>query len=138
MGTPLPPTETGDPCTVCWGPGKPFGDRNTPKVIQLRLTSMLPGEFYTQEFEQFLLTTHYLEQFGEPCHYRIESNGFRFDLLFEMSFTFVLIVHLPTAHGVFTNTSAPVCSTDIENLFTSGIGLIMYGGFANLTWEVED
>jgi len=137
MGTPLPPNEPGNPCTNCFGFGKAFGELVTPKVIQLRLTSLLPGEFYDQDFEQFLLTTHYLEQYTSPCHYRIESNDFRFDLLWYTIQTVVQILHLPTYRQVFDNTSALGCSTDIENLLVNPTGVITYGGFANITWDRE-
>jgi len=137
MGTPLEPNEPGASCGNCWGIGKDFGDEPTPQVIQLRLTSLLPGDYWDEEFEQFLLTTHYLEQTASPCHYQIESSGFRFVVIFLSSQTVVQVVHLPTARQVFDNTIAPKCALDIANNLTTGVGVIMYNGFANVTWDKE-
>lgn len=137
MGTPLPPNEPGDPCTVCWGPGKEFGSGPTPKVIQLRLTRLLPGEHYTEASEQFLLTTHHLEQLYAPCYYTIDARGFRLDVLFWLGSTHVLVSHVDEGWGVFYNTTAPECSLDLENLFTSPADNVMYGGFANITWSTK-
>ena len=134
MGTPLPPVNDGDPCTSCWGPGKDFGDIATPDVIKLQLTSQLPGEFFTPALQTFLLQTHWLEQFSTPCHYRIEANDFRFDVLWFPIFTVVQIVQKTTTHGVFDNPPADPCLLDIENNLQNPIGTIMFGGFANITF----
>lgn len=137
MGTPLPPNEPADPCTVCWGPGKSFGSGVTPKVIQLRLIDLLPGEHYTAAFEQFLLIPHYLEQLYAPCFYTIDANGFRLDVLFHLFTTHVLVSNTLEGWGVFFNTTAPPCSLHVENNYDSPADKVMYGGYANITWSLK-
>lgn len=137
MGTPLPPNEPGNDCNNCFGPGKTFGDVTTPHVIQLRLTSLLPGQHYTPEWEQFLLTTHYLEQSVDPCQYRIDSNDFRFDVIWGVFNSAVQVVYLPRAWQVFDAPAAELCVIDVPNNLQTAPGTIMYAGFANITWDLE-
>ena len=134
MGTPLPEVNDGVLCSVCWGVGKQFGAVSTPDVIKLSLTSQLPGEFFTTAFGNFLLTTQYLNQDASPCNYVIEANDFRFRVVWQPGRTVVLVTHLPTAHGVFSQVFADECSVDLENELQVPEGTIMFGGFANITF----
>lgn len=49
MGTPVPlpidvpPVPPGDPCTTCWGTGKPFGDIDTPSEIPAIVSGINKG-----------------------------------------------------------------------------------------------
>lgn len=137
MGTPLPANEPTTDCPTCWGPGKPFGPGPTPHIVQVRLTSMRPGEFFTEASEQFLLTTHHLISTIGTCNWQLEASAFRFILDYLGPTSILLVSHLPTAHGVFDNTLAPLCSADIPNLLVNPAGTIMFGGFANITWDLE-
>ena len=138
MGTPLPPNLPGDPCTVCWGPGKPFGDGPTPKVIELRLTSILPGELWEDELEQLLLTTHWLEQQPSPCFYKIKDAEFTWSLSWSAGATIVQVIRTLETGTVFAAEIFEECVVDIPNHITTPGNVFAYGGFANATWNPED
>lgn len=137
MGTPLPPNEPGVACPLCFGPGQPFGDQVTPHVIKVQLTSQLPGEFYTEEAEQLLATTHYLECIGTECRYDIDAGGFHWYVHWLVGGTWVGVHQIATGYDVFSNRFAPECAVDIENKNINPAHGVMYGGFMNITWDQE-
>lgn len=137
MGTPLASNEPANLCTTCWGPGKPFGEGPSPKVVEVRLTSLLPGEFHTTELEQLILTTHWLEQVINPCIYHINAGGLTWSLGWFSPFTTLSVIESATAHPVFDNQFAPLCSVDFGSTLFHALGTIMFGGFANITWSLD-
>ncbi len=43
MGDPVgDPYVVGNPCTLCWGPGKAFGDVPTPKYVSITFSGLPP------------------------------------------------------------------------------------------------
>ena len=138
MGTPLPPNEPGNPCTVCWGVGKPFGEAPTPKTLEVRLTSLLPGELWEEELEQLLLTTHYLEQTLSPCFWKIKDGEFTWSLSFDAGATIIQVIRTLQTGTVFASEVYEECVVDIENHITSPNNVFAYNGFANITWNPED
>jgi len=114
MGTPLQPNEPGNDCINCFGVGKTFGDVVTPTIVQVRLTSLLPGEFYTEPAEQLPWTLS-----GPPPR------------------TILFVMEIAPARPAFDQQFAPLCALDIESGLSWPAGTIMYGGFANITWDLE-
>ena len=137
MGTPLPPNQPGNLCDLCWGPGKPLGPPPTPTTIVMRLTSMLPGDNFTPELEQLLLTSHYLVQTFEPCIWRIDDGSFIWRWLFFPGLSQCEVFSGPPVRNSFTGTVAAPCLLDLANLSTTPADQVMFGGFANITWDLE-
>ena len=137
MGTPLPPNEPGTPCLNCFSVGKPFGTLLTPHVIQMRLTSTLPGEFSDEADFDNLLVTHYLEQSIPPCSYEIIDGTIAWRLYWDPFQTFVEIRSVLTARFVFFASPFDLCALDLTNFFQTPAGRIAYGGFVNITWDQE-
>ncbi len=137
MGTPLPPNEPGNDCLVCWGPAKDFGDGATPTVIQLRLTSLLPGEFADQADFDNLLVTHWLQQTGLPCLYNIIDGNISWNVNWNPTNTNISVFNINTVRPVFNNLTFTKCQLDLPNQLTGPTGTIAFGGFANITWDLE-
>lgn len=137
MGTPLPANEPGELCSVCWGPGNPFGPGPTPRVVQMRLTSMLPGDNFTTELEQLLLTTHYLQQTFDPCFWRIDDGSFLWTFSLFPGLSQCEVFSGPPIRNSFTGTIATSCLVDFPDLTTSPADQVLWGGFANITWDLE-
>ncbi len=138
MGTPLPKNEPRDDCTICWGPGKPFGDSPTPRFIAAQFTQFLPGQLWLPEYDILLLTTRDLEPIDAPCQWQIIAAGFQWFLNFTPDFTFFMIIHIASGKRAFWQPNAPLCALDIQNSDTQPFDRITYGGFINLTWNPED
>ncbi|KKL95120.1 hypothetical protein LCGC14_1857800 [marine sediment metagenome] len=138
MGTPLPPNQSGNDCTVCWGTGKPFGDGPTPTVIQLRLTSLLPGEFEDLADFQNLLVTHWLTQQVDPCRFEITDRGFLWFVEWAPTATLVAVRDLSSLRFVFVATLPAICQVDMPSDIAGPAGNIAWNGFANITWNPED
>lgn len=137
MGTPLPPNQPGALCNVCWGVGKDFGNGPTPRVIQLRLTRLLPGEHWDQADEQNLLTTHWLEQQADPCVFLIVDGDYRWFVEWRPTTTIVAVRNLATLRFVFVFEAPPICQVDMPSDIIAPEGNIAYNGFANITWDLE-
>lgn len=137
MGTILTKNKIGTPCTSCWGVGKPFGHGPTPHIIQVRLTSLLPGEFSTPAIEQDLLTTHWLERIIDFCTWEITQAGFLWRLVYSLQFTNLLVERISDAKRAFVDNFPPTCELDLPNALVNPAGNIAYNGFANLTWDPE-
>ncbi len=138
MGTPLPPNEAANLCTACFGPATAFGDTPTPRVVIARLTRLLPGEFWTDDDDQLLLISHYLEQTLAPCIFRINDGKFLWTLQWFAGFTEFRVIRLSDNRSVFFAASAPGCALDITSEITLPANVVAFNGFANLTWNPED
>jgi len=138
MGTPLPPNETANPCALCWGPGKAFGDGPTPKVINVALTRLLPGEHWNPDHEQLLLTTHQLEQQVGPCFWRIDDGTFTWTFEFTWIETQCEVRRKSDNKPVFVGDFPPPCMTDLGSSLLQPLGNVAYNGFANAYWNPED
>ena len=134
MGTPLPPTKDGDPCTTCWGPAKPFGDVPTPAIAQVRLTAFLPGVFATAANQQQLLVTHWLEQTPSPCIWEITASGFLWRLVYSAQFTNLLVERVSDGKRAFVDDLPPSCELDITNALIVPDDNVAFSGFANITF----
>jgi len=137
MGTPLPPNEDGDNCTVCWGTDKPFGDGATPRTIEVTFRDLLPGEFWDPTKEQSLLAPHLLVQTASPCTWTIESSDWLVSLSFSATEVDLSLRILPSGSFAFRQRLAAPCLHRYFNSFNNPAGLVAYSGFADLTWNLE-
>lgn len=137
MGTPLPPNSSGFRCPICWGSGKTFGFTETPRVMQMRLTALNPGEHSNSEIEQNLLVTHYLIQQADPCRWEIIDGTFLWFLEWAPTATLVAVRALISLRFAFAAIVPTICQLDVASDIISPVGSIAWGGFANFTWDLE-
>jgi len=137
MGTPLPPNEPGADVNLCWGPTKPFGPGPTPHVIKLRLTRLLQGEYGSDAVEQNMLMTHLLEQTVNPMKFEIYDGRFYWWVEWHPSATLVAVRDTISLRFCFVATVPAICQVDMPSDSIHWAGSIMYGGFANITWDPE-
>jgi len=137
MGTPLRPNEPGNRCSICWGHGKTFGIAPTPKVIQIRLTSLLMGNHGSEEIMQNLLVTHYLEQQVDPCRFEITDGAHLWFVEWAPTATLVAVRNTFTLRFAFVATVPAICEVDMPSDIIDPVGSIAYNGFANITWDLE-
>ncbi len=137
MGTPLPRNIPGNICNRCWGPTKPFGPGPTPRVIKLRLTRLLQGEFGNDVIEQNMLTTHLLEQQVDPCRFEIQDGVFLWFVEWAPTATLIAVRDLGSLNFTFVVVTPGLCALDLPSDITQPIGNIMWSGFANITWDLE-
>jgi len=137
MGTPLPPNEPGNIGNKCWGDGKPFGPGPTPRVIKLRLTRLLQGEFGNDAVEQNMLMTHLLEQTATPLKFEIYDGRFYWFVDWSQSATLIAVRDTISLRFCFGVISPYICQLDLANDYDRWASTIMYGGFANITWDRE-
>jgi len=138
MGTPLPRNVLGNPCSVCWGVGKPFGEGETPKVLCMKLIGIKPGDDWDQDHEQLLLTPHFLEQIITPCDWDIDDGIFRWRWAFSATHTTGHVFRKSDSLTVFYQSYPPSCMTKLYNSYNDPWMVIAYDGFANITWNPED
>lgn len=138
MGTELPPNEPGPVCSICWGPGKPFGPGPTPRVVQMRLTRLLPGEHWDPDLDQLLLTTHWLEPDFLACAWFLDDGIFDWSYQLLPDRTGASVTRRSNSKQAFQYASPPICQVDFPNNITDPTDVIAYHGFANITWNPED
>lgn len=137
MGTPVNKQEPANLCPICWGPGKPFGDPPTPQIVQIRLTRLLPGEFFTDAYEEQLLRTHWLEQQVDPCRFVIFDPPLQWFVEWAPTATLVAVRDLATLRFAFVATVPAICQVDMASDIAAPLGNIAWNGFANITWDLE-
>jgi len=137
MGTPLPPNESGDIGNLCWGTNKPFGPGPTPRFIKLRLTRLLQGEFGNDAVEQNMLMTHLLEQQLDPLRFEIQDGRFLWFVEWAPSATLISVRDLISLRFSFVVVAPELCAVDLPSDIIQPDGNIMWGGFANVTWDRE-
>lgn len=135
MGTSIPPKDPppdvpeGSPCVNCWGPGKPFGNGETPSTINVVLSGIEKGPDWGPGSGGAMNGEYVLDQVvGLPC-------GFQLDII---PFAFIFVLFLPgetqvgannqAMHNAFTRNGASPCSTVLANEededFTGGVATI--------------
>lgn len=137
MGTPLPPNEPGDNCFVCWGVGKKFGNTTTPRIINVRLSALSPGDFWDPADEQLLLTPHSLVQGPGPCRFQVSDAKFSWELIYFFDRTLLSIIRLSDTKVVFRHEAGPNCLTSIPNQLIVPTDVVAFNGFANIDWNLE-
>lgn len=69
MGTPLPVSPVGQPCSACFGVDKKFPTEETPLYVTLRFLNLLPGPRWVPAVQQFADQEYRLTQQVLPCDY---------------------------------------------------------------------
>ncbi len=137
MGTPLPPNEPGDTCSVCWGPDKPFGDGVTPHVLTVNFKMLQQGQFWDPTKEQTLLAPHLLIQGPSACSWSLQSADWLVSVTFSPTEVDVSLRILPSGSFAFRQRLALPCLYRYFNSFTAPAGLVAFGGLADLSWDLE-
>lgn len=137
MGTPLPPNDAGDNCFVCWGVDKAFGNTPTPRIITVKLSGLLPGDFWLQDDEQLLLTPHSLIQGPGPCRFQVSDAKFSWALVYLFDRTIFSILRFLDTKSVFGHESTQQCLTSIPNDQITPTNFIAYKGTASISWSVK-
>lgn len=137
MGTPLPPNEPGEPCEVCWGPGKPFGDPATPKYISMQWIDYFPGDLWDEDLESILLLPQLMIQTAFPCTWAVIVEGIAFALGYETGNTALVIQRVSPFEQAFRHLGGVECLLTYPNEITTPAGVIAYGGKVVLTWTTK-
>lgn len=138
MGTRLPPNEAGNPCGICWGAGKEFGEGPTPTVITAQLYSLQPGEFWNPAHELLLLTPHLLIQGGQPCFWAVQDEFFTWQLQYFNFTTWVRIFLTIGVKQVFRDAIDPACQVSLPNGLAAAANNFAYDGHLLFSWNPED
>lgn len=136
MGTPLPPNEPGNNCPNCWGPAKPFGDGNTPKVLTVQLFDLAQGINWIPALQKLLLTPHLLIQGPLPCNYGVEDAEFAWSWVWTPTRTAAEVLHLETDSRAFLASVGTLCSTAFDNDNIQPIGNYAFNGSIETTWSL--
>lgn len=135
MGTPLPPNETDNICTICWGPGKTFESIPQPRWIWAQVMDIQPGENWDPALEQLMLTPHVLVQQDFPCFYVIDDGAFTFVLTFQPLFSNLRVNHIATNTKAFDAITAPRCSLNFDDIRETPGGTYGFGGTAKTSFD---
>ena len=138
MGTPQPPNPPGDECALCWGPGGALGDLPTPRYATMTLHNMLPGDNYTPELEQLLLTPHLLEQTFDPCRWEVRDGQFVWQWILTPNRSECQVFSGPPHRQFFNGDIAEECITVLTNLALAPADNVLYSGFAAVFFEKGD
>lgn len=137
MGTPLPPNEPGNDCTVCWGAGKRFGDNPTPKILTVTLHDLEPGVFWWDSLESLLYTPHLLIQTASTCVWYVEDEHFSWHVDFLLAKTSISITQIVNSAIVLASDKLGPCETNIPNEITAPAGVFAINGWASIGWDPE-
>lgn len=118
MGTPIPipfppppPADPADPCTTCWGVGKPFGSGDTPDEFEVKFSGQIPGpaEFLNNGPNAPNGTWTVIQSIASACTYRSSIPGVTISVNFGVNATTVTAVG--PAGSIFLGSQPPTCST---------------------------
>jgi len=134
MGTPIDiegDYEEGNPCTRCWGPGKPFGDVPTPKYMVLNVSGVFPcpPNEKNPPNGSWLLT----QAEGFPCAWNLTTSNYIMGFGFGVDFTECWIRDIPSDKFWFRGLPEPVCTTFNKNWWSECTpGLFAAGGVVKI------
>lgn len=137
MGTPLEPNEPGTACPLCWGPGKPFGDGETPRMMQLKFVSLEPGEYWIDDDEELLLMPHLLVDSGWACQWGLDFGSYNASLVWGPSMTIITCVNTVTGKNVFYHQAGNPCEQVYANQNTIATNKQAFNGYVEIDWESE-
>lgn len=125
MGTPIPdPIEppdsgTGNPCSICWGVGKPFGDVDTPTTVLIRVSGVNKGPNWTAANGEPVNGDFNCEQVpGFPCTWQAVGVGFNVVYSYSGGITSATVVN-EKGNGVFAGQNLSPCELSLGNQLTS-------------------
>ena len=135
MGTPLPENPIGVASTVCWGPGKLFGDNGTPHILTVHFTDWIEGGQFFESYRQELATPKQLYQTANPLLWTAESTGWLWSVNFAAISTSCRILKKPLNVQAFRNLNAPLCAVVVPNTLVVEHLAIALDGFLNITFS---
>lgn len=135
MGTPIPPNESDNICTICWGVGKTWAAENQARYIWAQVSNIMPGEHWDSDLESLLLEPHVLIQQDFPCFFVVEDSSFSWVLVFQGLFTEFRINHLATNTKAFWDVASPRCSMDFTDAHPPPAGRFGIGGTCHCSFD---
>lgn len=110
-----PPADAGDPCSVCWGPGKTFGDVDTPEKIWVSFSGVNLSEDWLPINGDALEGLFELTQsIPQPCIFVAPPGPLVIQVWFSNLFTNVGAIH--ATEGIkFSGAPPDKCQTLIDN-----------------------
>lgn len=124
------PPGAGDPCAFCWGPGKTFGDGDTPDQITVDVSGINKGPNWVPGDGEPPNSLYVLDQagFGLPCAYQWFEPGLSVAIEFAAAVTTAVIM-VNGAVFALAGTSNEACdiwiASNVDDHFTSG-SLLMF------------
>jgi len=137
MGTALPPNETGDACTFCFGVGKKFGETPTPKYIIVQLIDIMPGEFWIPGDEQLLRHPWLLKQSGTVCEWTVTVNDYNFAMRWYAGQEAIFVRNFATAKSIYESSGHEPCLLEYANQNSIPSGVQAFGGRIKISWSTE-
>lgn len=114
----LTPVPAGDPCTICWGNGKPFGPGETPNKVTIVIEGVEKGPGWTSGMGEppngtFILTQHVVSS----CLFLFENDDFILRWSTGARQPLFQITQKPSSEISFLTPAIP-CRTFYENTIT--------------------
>ena len=136
MGTPIDPYEPGDPCSICWGAGKPFGDVETPLRVLMKISGVKPGAMY-ESFGSPPLNGSFLLQQTSPCRWRMAISPFNavWEPWVDANQAFTEFYFSGIWYNIFVGSAPTTCHKFFLNDNQTYTGGICYGGQCEIIWE---
>lgn len=105
----------GDACSICWGPGKPFGDGDTPESITVNFSGINKGSTWSDGDGEPISGEFIIPQVvGIACQYVDNIGDDEVSILFDTVFTLVNVIRFGFVNQ-FTGISDDACGTFIFN-----------------------
>ena len=114
----------GDPCSICWGTGKPFGDGDTPESITVNFSGINKGSTWSSGNGDPISGDFIIPQVvGIACQFVGTVGDDEISILFDSVFTLVNVIRSGSVNQ-FTGISNGACGTFVfnteSNPFTGG------------------
>lgn len=111
----LDPVPAGDPCTVCWGNGKPFGVGETPESVTVVIADVEKGPgWMAGDGEPPNGTFELAQNPVSPCRYQFSDDDYFIEWLTLGRGSLVGVTNKPSTVQSFLGRRAP-CQTFYEN-----------------------
>lgn len=135
MGTPIPPNESDNICTICWGPGKKWAAENQARYVWAQVANIQPAANWNPALEQLLLEPHVLIQQDFPCFFVVDDGAFTWVMVYQGLFTEMRINHIATNTKAFWDVAAPRCSMDFADPTENPAGRFGIGGTCHCSFD---
>lgn len=135
MGTPLPENPVGITCSNCWGPGEPFGNKPTPKIVTVQLFDLQEGDNWNDAVGAEALLPTQMFQVDPPCEYEAISSSIEWHMRFEFDATLVTILDVASESPIFEVDIAPKCTVNGPNDIQLPNFVFSYGGTFKITFS---
>lgn len=135
MGTPIDKSPCGDVCSSCWGSGKPFGVKCTPRYLKVVVSDVLKGSLWLPVHGEPPNGYFWLDQSeASSCRWEASPEGFSFSLVYGSFLTSFQVLSV-LGFNAFSDFAAP-CELDFVNELLSSSS-VFYSGTAKVTFGFE-